>query len=65
MLIEIFDRWISRRKIGLLKSELAHTQDEDKKHVLELELVAEEKALEKNIRSQTSASLTAQRRKKG
>lgn len=47
MLIEIFDRWISRRKIGLLKSELAHTQDESAKHVLEEELAAEQKTLEK------------------
>lgn len=47
MLIEIFDRWISRRKIDLLKSELAHAQDENTKHVLEEELTAEEKALKK------------------
>lgn len=47
MLIEIFDRWISRRKISLLKSELTHTQDQNTQHVLEEELVAEERALEK------------------
>jgi hypothetical protein len=45
VLIDIFDRWISRRKISLLKSELAHTQDENTKHVLEEELTAEERTL--------------------
>lgn len=45
MLIEIFDRWISRRKINLLKDELAHVQDNNTKHALEKELTAEEKAL--------------------
>ncbi len=57
MLIEIFDRWISRRKIGLLKSELGHAQDEDTKHILEQELVAEEKALEKTYEGKHRPSL--------
>jgi hypothetical protein len=47
VLTEIFDRWISRQKIGLLKSQLAHAQDENAKHVLEEELAAEQKTLEK------------------
>lgn len=47
MLTEIFDRWIVRQKIGLLKSELAHAKDEGAKHVLEEELAAEQKTLQK------------------
>jgi len=47
MLTEIFDRWLVRQKIELLKSELAHAKDEDAKHVLEEELAAEQKTLQK------------------
>lgn len=54
MLIDIFDRWLSRQKIGLLKSELAHTQDENTKHVLEEELASEEKTLRKTYEHKQS-----------
>jgi hypothetical protein len=47
LLTEMFDRWIVRQKIGLLKSELAHAKDENTKHVLEEELAAEQKTLQK------------------
>jgi hypothetical protein len=47
MLINIFDRWLVRQKIELLKSELAHVQDETKRHILEEELAGEQKALQK------------------
>jgi len=54
LLIEIFDRWIVRQKIGLLKSQLAHAQDETTKHVLEEELAAEQKTLQKTFEHEQS-----------
>lgn len=59
MLIEIFDRWLSRRKIGLLKNELAHAQDERTKHVLEDELAVEEEALKNLKKTSSDRSLPA------
>jgi hypothetical protein len=46
--LEIFDRWISGRKINLLKDQIAHAQDEHTKHVLEEALAAEQKAAEQS-----------------
>lgn len=45
-MLEIFDRWISGRKIKLLKDQIAHAQDERTRHALEQELAVEQKALE-------------------
>jgi hypothetical protein len=44
--LEIFDRWITGRKINLLKDQIAHAQDEHTKHVLEEALAAEQTAVE-------------------
>ena len=58
MLIEIFDRWLTRRKIALLKDEIAHVQDSAARHALEEELQAEESTLEKEKRTQTPSETT-------
>lgn len=41
LLLEIFDRWLIRRKINYLKGELAHAQDETTRRAL-LEVIAAE-----------------------
>lgn len=45
-MLEIFDRWISGRKINLLRDQIAHTHDEDAKRVLEEALAVEQRTLE-------------------
>lgn len=45
-MLEIFDRWISGRKINLLKDQIAHAHDDRTKHILEEALAAEQRAAE-------------------
>jgi hypothetical protein len=42
---EIFDRWIARQKIAILKGEIAHMKEGATRHALEEELLAEQKTL--------------------
>lgn len=45
-MLEIFDRWLIRRKINYIKEELANAQNDAGRHGLEQELAAEQVTLE-------------------
>jgi len=47
--LEIFDRWLIRRKVNFLKRELEHTRDEAHRHAIEETLAAEERTLDKTF----------------
>ena len=53
MLTEIFDRWIVRQKIDLLKGQIAHAQNDVTRHELEEKLATEQKALQDTYRHES------------
>lgn len=46
-MLEIFDRWLIRRKISYLKGELAHAHDETTRRAISEIIAAEEQSAEK------------------
>jgi hypothetical protein len=55
-MLEIFDRWLIRRKINVIKDRLAYAQDDNTRRVLEQELAAERKTLEKIFQREDKAA---------
>lgn len=48
-MLEIFDRWLIRRKINYLKGELAHAHDETTRRALSEVIAAEQQSAEKAL----------------